>query len=172
MAGYAVFDIDGVLADVRHRLRYVKDHPKDWDLFFGKAEDDPVLDEGLEMVTEARESGLHVVYSTGRPDRCRQATVAWLDAHDFPSAQVFMRSEKDRRPGRVTKLEVARRLRNRQDVEYLVDDDLVVVDALREDGFTVVHATWMHQADGPDEAQAAREAQQILFAAQQEEGRT
>ena len=54
-----------------------------------------------------------------------------------------------------------------------MDDDLVVVDALREDGFTVVHATWMHQADGPDEAQAAQgSAADPIRRTQQEEGRT
>lgn len=30
----AVFDIDGVLADVRHRLPHVQGRPKDWDAFF------------------------------------------------------------------------------------------------------------------------------------------
>ena len=167
-----MFDIDGVLADVRHRLQYVQAHPKDWDRFFGQANEDPVLTQGFEMVTDAHDSGLHVVYSTGRPARCRKATVEWLADNGFPAAQVFMRSEKDRRPGRVTKLEVARRLRNRQDVAYLVDDDLVVVDALREDGFTVVHARWMHQADGPGEEEARQEALEILYTVQQEEGRS
>ncbi len=37
----AVFDIDGVLADVRHRLHHVAARPKDWDAFFGAAPQDP-----------------------------------------------------------------------------------------------------------------------------------
>ena len=44
----AVIDIDGVLADVRHRLHLVHDRPKDWVAFFAAAPDDPPLETGLE----------------------------------------------------------------------------------------------------------------------------
>ena len=30
----AIVDIDGVVADVRHRLVHVQSRPKDWDAFF------------------------------------------------------------------------------------------------------------------------------------------
>jgi hypothetical protein len=33
----AVFDLDGVLADVRHRLHFLDRRPKDWDGFFAAA---------------------------------------------------------------------------------------------------------------------------------------
>ena len=36
----AVVDIDGVVADVRHRLHHVADRPKDWRSFFAAAADD------------------------------------------------------------------------------------------------------------------------------------
>ena len=45
----AVFDIDGVLADVRHRLRHVEQRPKDWDAFFAAEPDDPTLVAGIAM---------------------------------------------------------------------------------------------------------------------------
>ena len=35
--GVAVLDIDGVLADVSHRLGHVQRRPKDWDAFFAAA---------------------------------------------------------------------------------------------------------------------------------------
>ena len=54
----AVFDIDGVLADVRHRLHHVTARPKDWDAFFGAAPDDPPLREGLNAVATAARAGL------------------------------------------------------------------------------------------------------------------
>ena len=31
----AIFDIDGVVADVRHRLHHLESRPKGWDEFFG-----------------------------------------------------------------------------------------------------------------------------------------
>src|SRR5659263_561226 len=47
----AVFDIDGVLADVRHRLPHVQARPKDWDAFFAAIGKDPVLPDGLAPVS-------------------------------------------------------------------------------------------------------------------------
>lgn len=165
---FAVFDIDGVLADVRHRLRFVTRQPKDWETFFGLAHLDEVLENGRAMVHESIDAGHNIWYSTGRPERCRQDTLAWLERHDFPNAPLHMRGENDLRPGRVTKLEVARLLRNRGTVEIIVDDDPVVVEALRDDGFNVVHATWMGLSDDPSKHE--REAQELLFLLQ-EEGR-
>ena len=35
----AVVDIDGVVADVRHRLHYIEGKPRQWDRFFSAATD-------------------------------------------------------------------------------------------------------------------------------------
>lgn len=161
MSLYAVFDIDGVLADVRHRLEHVRNRPKNWDLFFGRAYLDQPLAQGRALMEQAISSGLKVVYSTGRPERCRADTITWLTTHGFPRARLHMRADTDRRPGRMTKLAVARRLRDAGGVAYCVDDDPVVVEALRADGFRVVHATWMGETDSPTAHQD--EAQQLLF---------
>lgn len=32
-----IFDIDGTLADSRHRLQYLEQQPKQWDRFFSEA---------------------------------------------------------------------------------------------------------------------------------------
>ena len=45
----AVFDIDGVLADVSHRLPFVARRPKDWDAFFAAAVDDPPFAQGVAL---------------------------------------------------------------------------------------------------------------------------
>jgi phosphoglycolate phosphatase-like HAD superfamily hydrolase len=159
VAGFAVFDIDGVLADVRHRLHHVQRRPKRWGAFFDLAAQDAVLADGFAMVRHATEEGLSVVYSTGRPERCRADTLEWLTRHEFPAAPLHMRRERDRRPGRVTKLAVARSLRANGGVAYLVDDDPAVVTDLRAAGFEVVHATWMTDSPGTS---AAGTAQQLF----------
>jgi phosphoglycolate phosphatase-like HAD superfamily hydrolase len=43
----AVFDVDGVVADVRHRLRHVAHGRKNWNAFFAAAADDPPLEIGV-----------------------------------------------------------------------------------------------------------------------------
>ena len=32
-----IFDIDGTLADSKHRLKYIEQQPKQWDRFFSEA---------------------------------------------------------------------------------------------------------------------------------------
>jgi hypothetical protein len=70
-----------------------------------------------------------------------------------------MRRHRDFRPASVVKLELLRQLATERTVDVVIDDDPVVVDALRAEGFAVVLATW-----------AARSAP--LHEGQEREGRT
>ena len=69
-----------------------------------------------------------VVYLTGRPERCRRDTLAWLAAQGLPEGRVHMRRNDDRRPARTTKLEILRRLGRDREIRMLVDDDELVCD--------------------------------------------
>jgi len=162
---WAIVDVDGVLADVRHRLEYVSSRPKDWDAFFAAAPRDAVLPQGLQRCLELAADHT-VIYLTGRPERCRTDTLEWLRQNGFPEGDIVMRPDVDRRPARMFKLNQARRLARRDDVAVIVDDDESVVDTLRAEGFTVEHATWMREADADDSEQST------LFDAQEREGRT
>ncbi|GAA4810284.1 LNS2 domain-containing protein [Streptomyces ziwulingensis] len=154
----AVFDLDNTLAGTAHRQRFLERRPRDWDAFFAAAPADPPLAEGVALVRRSAEE-CEVVYLTGRPERCRRDTLDWLAAQGLPEGRVHMRRGGDRRPARVTKLEILRGLARTRAVRVLVDDDeLVCADAERA-GFTVVRADW-----------AARSAD--LTAAQEDEGRT
>ncbi len=160
--GLAVLDIDGVLADVRHRLRYVQQRPKDWDAFFSAAPDDTPLAPGLERALTLNEHG-EIVYLTGRPERCRADTEHWLLQHGFPWAELLMRPDNDRRPARQYKLDQVRLLAQDSPIDVVIDDDALVVDTLTAAGFTVEHAQWMPES-APQQAS--------LFDAQEREGRT
>jgi hypothetical protein len=84
-----------------------------------------------------------VVYLTGRPERCRADTLAWLDRHGLPPGPLSMRRSRDFRPSRVAKLEQLRRLARRRTVAVAVDDDAQVCDAYERAGFRVLRAAWM-----------------------------
>lgn len=139
---YGVLDVDGVLADVRHRLHHVEDHPKNWAAFFAAAPLDPPLPEGLAVASQLA-SDHEVVYLTGRPERCRADTEEWLRRQGLPAGAVRMRSERDHRPARLVKLAVLRELSRQRPVAVLVDDDPLVCRAARRAGFTVLQADWM-----------------------------
>ncbi|MEU9028094.1 hypothetical protein [Streptomyces sp. NPDC048383] len=154
----AVFDLDNTLADTAHRQHFLEGRPRNWDGFFGAAPADPPLARGVALAVESA-TDCEVVYLTGRPERCRADTVAWLARHGLPEGRLWMRGNQDRRPARQTKLEVLKRIARGREVRMLVDDDELVCQAARAAGFRVVLANWA--ADAPE-----------LKAAQEGEGRT
>lgn len=154
----AVFDIDGVLADVRHRLQFVRSEPKDWEAFFAAAPEDPPLRTGFEMLTECAER-CDVVVLTGRPELCRRETLTWLGRHGLSGVDLRMRRRGDHRPAARTKADLMRDLAATRTIEVVVDDDPLVVAEYRKLGLSVIHATWM---DRPAE----------LVEAQERDGRT
>lgn len=163
-----VLDIDGVLADVRHRLHYLAMRPKNWEGFFAAATNDQVLEVGAEFAKQAAATH-EIVYLTGRPERLRAATQSWLDEQLLPTGRLVMRPVGDRRPSAVVKLHELRRLRRESTVELLVDDDPSVIDAARAAGFTAQLADWMPRPPDPDLPLFGRD---LLHDAQQREGRT
>jgi phosphoglycolate phosphatase-like HAD superfamily hydrolase len=158
----AVFDVDGVLADVRHRLRHVERRPKDWDAFFAAAVDDPPLSEGVALARESARD-CEVVYVTGRPERCRADTLGWFGRHGLPPGRLAMRRHGDRRPARVAKPDLLRELARGRVVAVVVDDDEQVCAAYERAGWRVLRATWMR---------APADEQLALLRAQELDGRT
>jgi hypothetical protein len=154
----AVIDLDGVIADVRPRLVHIQGNRRDWDAFFAGIPDDDVLPEGRAVLE--RLAGDHeIVYLTGRPERTRPDTEAWLERHDLPRGRLIMRREHDRRPARQVKPRLLRELARGRAVAVVVDDDLSVCEALERDGWPVLRADWMTD-------------EQALHRAQEGEGRT
>jgi phosphoglycolate phosphatase-like HAD superfamily hydrolase len=154
----AVVDIDGVVADVRHRLHLVEQRPKQWEEFFALAAQDPPLAEGVALVRELAAEH-DVVWLTGRPARTRRLTERWLAEQGLPAGVLVMRPDRDYRPARFTKREELRRLRRRRQIAVVVDDDPEVTATLAEDGFPVRLADWLPHSS-------------TLRAAQEREGRT
>jgi hypothetical protein len=135
----AVFDIDGVVADVRHRLHHLRKHR--WHRFFDDADADPLLPEGAALVADLA-SQHDIVWLTGRPDWLRGTTSDWLARHDLPGDELHMRSDGDYRPARIYKLDALRHLKPRG-VAALVDDDPEVIDAALVAGYPAVLADWV-----------------------------
>ena len=154
----AVFDIDGVLADVRHRLHHLEAYPQRWERFFAAADRDPLLPEGAERLRAALVDH-DVIYLTGRPERNRRLTERWLRHHGLPTRPLLMRPDTDHRPARWMKREALRTLAATRDIVSVLDDDPAVVAVLEADGWPVELATWLPHSS-------------TLQSAQEDEGRT
>ena len=162
MRSIAVFDVDGVLADVRHRLHHLESTPKNWFEFFAEADRDGVLREGATLLAALAPTH-EIRYLTGRPEVTRDLTRDWLARHDLPDGDLVMRPDTDRRPARMFKRDRLRRWMQAGDhLAVVVDDDPLVVEMIDSLGLTVVHATWQGSEDG----------QQVLWDAQERLGLT
>jgi phosphatidate phosphatase APP1 len=148
----AVIDIDGVVADVRHRLRHVSKRPKNWQAFFAAASEDPLLEEGAETVRRLAEV-YDIVYLSGRPETLRETTESWFRRHDLPTGPLLLRPRDDFRASSVFKVQALRRLAKDRTVVVLVDDDPRVLHEARQAGFDVLPATWMGEHSALREAQ-------------------
>lgn len=157
--GFAVLDLDGVLADTRHRLHHLaRRGSARWDAFFAAAGADPVHPEGRAVVDEVTGRGLTIVYLSGRPERTRAATVDWLARHTLPAGRLLLRADDDRRPAREVKVARLRALAGEGPVAVLVDDDPDVVRAVRAAGLaaSVLLATWQPRDAATTSAQRDR----------------
>ena len=129
----AVVDIDGVVADVRHRLHFIENGRRDWGAFHSAAGTDPVLAEGRELA-ELLSAEHEIVWLSGRPEWLRPLTEAWLAEHGLPAGPVLLRGNYDHRPAATFKLGV--------------DDEDLVIEALTGAGFPAVRADWLPRTRG------------------------
>jgi hypothetical protein len=137
----AIVDLDGVVADVRHRLHFLQGKTKDWDRFFAAAPADPAHPEGLAVVARLADDH-EIVFVTGRPDRLRRDTVEWLRTYGLGEHRLFMRPDGDRRPAAQVKRELVTALARDREIGIVVDDDELVLDALRDAGYPTFAADW------------------------------
>jgi hypothetical protein len=158
----AIVDLDGVVADVRHRLHHLRGRRKDWGAFFAAASADGVHPEGAAIV-ETLAADHEVVFLTGRPAHLAGATETWLAEHGLGGHRVVMRPAGDRRPAAVVKLELLRQLADGRPVGIVVDDDPDVLAAARRDGHPTFVADWEARAIDDDRA---------MRRVQEDEGRT
>ncbi len=132
-----VFDIDGVLADVR---RFVVEYlPHDWKEYFSHTEEFPCVLPIVALLCSLQSERYHKVYLvTGRPESNREATENWLrkelPACRIPSYLLMMRSNGDSRATYEIKMQWFRDIRP----DLIVDDDPAVVEAATKEGFVVL----------------------------------
>lgn len=87
-------DIDGVLADARHRQHHLAGRWRDWDSFFVAASGDSVIEEQIEFLRRVPEDQV-IALVTSRPDWVDGITVEWLERNEIRWDLLIMRSTGD-----------------------------------------------------------------------------
>lgn len=155
---YLLFDVDGVLADCTHRLKYAEE--KDYDKFYGDKQmaDDEPIDGGWELLrtlllTDEWEHNPKFIIVTGRPEYKKRITDMWLNYQNtqrfyFPTVdKYYMRKEGDYRPSPVVKKELVKQFISdfspmETDTIIFIDDDPANTEAVAELNSNIVALTF------------------------------
>ena len=124
--GIILFDIDGTIADITHRLSYVRQTPKDWKGFFNGISDDEPRAVVLEELMKYYSLGHPIILISARPEDYKKETKAWLNKifhGEKPYTTLFMRRSGDRRPDFEIKADIYNRyFAGKYYVEKVFDD--------------------------------------------------
>lgn len=133
-----LFDIDGTIADIKHRRAFLELDKPDWKTFNSKMGDDVVNKPVAELYKTLWEAGKHqIILITGRMEESRKLTEQWLSWNEIPFSRIEMRQNDDYRTDYIVKEEMLKRLQQEGlDILFVVDDRQQVVDMWRKNGIT------------------------------------
>jgi hypothetical protein len=131
-------DIDGVIANIGHRLHYVKDGRADWEPFFDACGDDEPIWPMIYLLQNLQLC-YRMAYITGRPERIRQKTEYWFQTHGVPwnsaIGTLMMRQDGDKRKDQIIKLELFQKyIQDPAKVAAVFEDRDPVVEMWRKQG--------------------------------------
>lgn len=130
-----VFDIDGTLADLKHRLPLLPNY----NAFFDEMHKDTCIESVAELARIIYDTGVYqVILSSGRPDSHREETLRWLADNAIPHHRLYMRKTGDYRPDHVIKNEVREKIQEDYHILLVIDDRPKVVEMWRSHGLKVL----------------------------------
>jgi hypothetical protein len=106
-----IFDIDGTIAKIDHRLHFIQQAEPDWNAFYQAAVNDTPIWEVISVARALHEAGGHkIIMSTGRSEDIRLLTAKWLINYRVPFATLYMRGAGDHREDNIVKSELLDRI--------------------------------------------------------------
>jgi len=135
-----ICDVDGTIADLTHRRKWILDKPKNWKAFEKNMIADEPIWEWIEQVKFLVSLGKTVIFCSGRGEQDKGVTRAWLwNVGLNNTRQLYMRREKDYRDDGIVKSELLNKiLADGFDPKLVFDDRDRVVKMWRERGLTCV----------------------------------
>jgi hypothetical protein len=137
-----IVDIDGTLANNKHRQFYLEGDKKNWNGFFKAAAHDRLFREIRLIVNLFFTSTSHAIFlCTGRPSQYHELTMQWLREQDVQYTSLVMRAQGDGRPDPVIKKEMLEEIKMQGYKPVLaIDDRPEVVLMWRENGVPCLQA--------------------------------
>ena len=90
-----VFDLDGTLANLQHRVHHILKQPKDWKSFHENCKDDAPVEALVKLIRYMVRGQIYeapeIWIITGRSEDTLHDTILWLKEHDVPYDKLIMR---------------------------------------------------------------------------------
>lgn len=129
-----IVDLDGTLADIKVRLKFLENGKNDWKNFQASVKTD-TLNHWCRELIEHMKSDYRVLLVSGRIESLREGTEEWLRLHKVFYDRLFMRPVNDYRPDQILKLEMyQQKILNSYEILFVVDDRSKVVEMWRSQG--------------------------------------
>jgi hydroxymethylpyrimidine pyrophosphatase-like HAD family hydrolase len=143
MKNVIICDLDGTLANCEHRVHHVqkvdgnglKKRPN-WEAFYAGVKDDTVNPAVGITIRSLLDGDYPIIFCSGRPERCRADTEAWLAKHYIYDYTLLMRPDGDFRADYIVKQEILDNHIDKDRVLFVMDDRQQVVDMWRRNGLT------------------------------------
>ena len=140
-----ICNMDGTTSNCDHRLHHISavdGKPKDWDAFYDGCDLDLPIKPVIEVVKAMIRVGHRPIFATGRPERVRDKTSAWIMTHITTGVgpSVLMRADHDHRADVILKREFLDTMwANGYRPQVAFEDRKGVVDLYRKHGIVVLH---------------------------------
>lgn len=129
-----IVDLDGTLANIQVRRKFLEGKKKDWKGFNSTIMTD-TLNQWCREIMVHMQSNYRIIIVSGRIDTLKTETIQWLQKFDVPYDDLFMRQDLDYRDDRIIKKEIYQDLiAPDYEVLFVLDDRAKVVDMWREEG--------------------------------------
>lgn len=141
MKNTIIVDIDGTIAKVGDRLKYLQQEKKDWDSFYEHCDEDEPIKDIIELIELTQIHEYNIVFCTGRRESVRKKTEDWLFKNIWclREYKLLMRKDNDWRHDTEVKPELlANAGITPDDVWFVLEDRDSMVAKLRDLGFRVL----------------------------------
>jgi len=151
-----IFDLDGTLANIDHRLHHVRGKSRkerNWKAFNEEVSNDTPNWWVVDLLDMVKADGGEVLILSGRSEEngTQERTEAWLDKYNIIYDHLRMRQAGDYRKDEIIKKEMLEAFLKEYPeykVWFIVDDRQRVVDMWRENGYNVLQCNaWEEDVD-------------------------
>ena len=151
----AIFDFDGTIANIDHRLPFIQQDEPDWQSFHKACSKDVPKEKIVDLMDILFMAGVYIIIASGRGAEATAETIMWLTDNKVPYHQLYLRPENNITPAETLKKIWYNALWASEDVIGVWEDDDKPVAMWRSMGLQVYQvaegSNWQPSEKGEDD---------------------